>query len=528
MTVVADGQCSLHEAVANALDTIDGTVYSDCAAGDPAAEDIVQLAVSGSYLFPDNAAFVTVNGAVTIEGNNATLDHNANAFFFLSGVNSHLTLRNITLQGSYGTVSAISGSGSLHMVDSVMRDNVNTGTGGGAITFSGSHTVQRLFDNVTFENNVGDQYGGVIRITGGNPAAQLEIRDSSLRNNGSSTVAPISMYSDFGGVIRSSSTSPDEPINIIIANSTFANNVAQSGGALSIGANSFVTITHSTFDDNRAFSNGGAIFIAQGQVDIKASTVSNNLADSVTGGITYGGGIANTRGTVTLHSSTLSGNSADIGGAISNRSTYASDNHSLVELDFVTVAFNNATAGSGGAFHNYAVNNSVSTITLRNNLIDKNTASTQGDFTCNNQGGTFVSQGYNVITGSALNGCTQIASDIYAHGSVIHVETALADNGGKTFTHAIPLSSYAHNAIPGGVNGCDSAVLDQRDLRRQSGTEPLSCDVGAYEYGASAPPTVVRLAGQTSVDNGTWSLIGALLFLILLSSRSLLPKQDET
>ena len=60
---------------------------------------------------------------------------------------------------------------------------------------------------------------------------------------------------------------------------------------------------------------------------------------------------------------------------------------------------------------------------------------------------------------------------------------SLADNGGLTYTHAIPPDSLALDIIPVGINGCGTTTTtDQRGIKRPFNN---ACEIGAFELGSS-------------------------------------------
>jgi len=111
-----------------------------------------------------------------------------------------------------------------------------------------------------------------------------------------------------------------------ISNSTFTNNSAEAGGAVSTFAN-LATVVNSTFSGNRA-SHGGGIYNGRA-LSVMNSTFFNNSATS------YGGGIHNLNLTLSVTNSTFSNNSAALGGGISN----------LGHLRYANTILANSTSG---------------------------------------------------------------------------------------------------------------------------------------------------------------------------------------
>ena len=131
--------------------------------------------------------------------------------------------------------------------------------------------------------------------------------------------------------------------------------------------------------------------------------------------------------------STISGNFALTAAAIANRQ------HFTVTLHSSTVTNNTASTNIGGIRHV----GGVGATNLYNTILAGNTAPTSPD--CN---GALTSQGYNLIGDES--GCTFSAGtgDIVGTGvsPVNPLLSALTDNGGSTFTHALLAGSPAVDA----------------------------------------------------------------------------------
>jgi predicted outer membrane repeat protein len=191
-----------------------------------------------------------------------------------------------------------------------------------------------------------------------------------------------------------------------------------------------LTLQNSTVSGNTVTGGGGGII--HGIVTVVNSTISNNSATGDGGGI-YGG-------TVNIYSSTISGNSAG------NR---------------------------GGGIYN-------SNVDIQNSILVGNTASRNGP-DCY---GTLNTSGYNIIGNPTDCTYTPTTGDKVGADPLLG---PLQDNGGPTFTHAIPITSPAIDV--GNPSGCVDhrgiqLMTDQRDFPRVG-----TCDIGAYEY----PTTVTRL-----------------------------------
>jgi hypothetical protein len=107
-----------------------------------------------------------------------------------------------------------------------------------------------------------------------------------------------------------------------------------------------------------------------------------------------------------------------------------------------------------------------------------------------------------IIWGNTPDDCANLNASSWPHGHNVFGTSGcyggtfadpqlgpLADNGGPTFTMAIPATSPAAGAVP--VSGADCPDTDQRGVGRPQGS---ACDAGAYER---APPNV---ASESATD----------------------------
>ncbi len=502
VAIAADGTCSLLEAIENAQDTVSGSVHADCTAGDPAAEDTIELASNGLYMFDADSAEFPITGNVAIIGNAATLDHGTAGFFDLA-TSSHLKLRNLTITGSDGFRSAISGSGSLTLRNTTFTENVRvTGTGeinahGAAINLflnSGILTI----NNAIFTNNVANSNGGAIYVSGNlnTVADAVTITNSHFEGNGQWIGAP-GITSTFGGALHINITGgTTEHLNI--SDSTFIDNVADWGGAIRLdGAKG--TIASSEFEDNTSLV-GGAIYSTSGaDYKIEQSLFRRNSSGN-------GGGLANRSASVVISNSTFSGNEASAGTAIYNSSLAGDSAASSISVDFSTITNNTSTStGSLGAAV-YNLDNGAGlggSIWLQNSIVFSNSNQTGSGFDCASSGGVITSLGYNMGDDDANADCPFTEStDREAAGAATDHLMALDDNDGPTRTHALTATSTAKNKIPLGSSGCEADTLDQRGFLRASGNG-VRCDIGAYELGADMVPTAVGMGGVSATSSGS-------------------------
>ncbi len=150
VTIAADGQCSLREALTNAND--DAQTHTDCSAGSGA--DTLQLVAGATYTITDidNTLYgfnglPAVTSVITIDGNGAVIERDAIANFRLFAVDSggSLTLEDLWLTGG----NAIGGTGGSGEPSDDGGGGGGGGGLGGAILNRGSLAVARC----SFSNN---------------------------------------------------------------------------------------------------------------------------------------------------------------------------------------------------------------------------------------------------------------------------------------------------------------------------------------------------------------------------------------
>tara|TARA_R110002095_G_scaffold152237_4_gene132172 strand:- start:156276 stop:173423 length:17148 start_codon:yes stop_codon:yes gene_type:complete len=247
----------------------------------------------------------------------------------------------------------------------------------------------------------------------------------------------------------------------------------------SVGASSFVSLGEMLeVESSIVLSESAFVSVAAGAgtVTISNSTVSNNFAG------TRGGGLLN-EDPMTLSNVTFSGNEAGKeGGAIHNTGELTINN---------TTIYDNFTEGTGGGIYSVADSASVN---IKNTILAGNNALVSGS----DVEGVFDSQGNNLIgaRGGAIGFVDGFNNDFV--GSDVQrldpVLSALQDNGGPTFTHALLAGSLA---IDAGDN-TDGDVTDQRGASRPTDT---TSDIGAYEI---VTPTIsIADISQVETNSGT-------------------------
>ncbi|MDA3874927.1 MAG: PKD domain-containing protein [Kiritimatiellae bacterium] len=258
------------------------------------------------------------------------------------------------------------------------------------------------------------------------------------------------------------------------------------------------TITRCQISNSVADTSGGAIVISSGPMIISDSTLSGNTANGVSGGGSLFNGVS---GTLTIVNSTLSGNNAPNGGAIINAGSLT-----LIQTTITGNRASDAAGGLGTPSGSIALFNSIiagnfkgvgtTPSDIEGNPIDAASNNLIGDAAT--AGGISDGTDGNIV-GNAGTGTLDIATVL---------DTALADNGGLTLTHALIPGSPAINA------GSDALALDADDNpltndQRGAGFPRIvvSVDMGAFEL-QNTPPTLVGtppnagIPDQSGIEDG--------------------------
>lgn len=430
---VSDGQCSLREAVEAANTNL---AVDTCSAGDASSIDDIRFFIPSPVTITLEGQLL-VSGDTTIYGlgsSNLTIDANS--------AGRHFRIGN-------GAVDSIAVSiGHMRLIN-----GLTSGSDTGGSIFS-LRNQQVLVENVVFEDNVSSNGGGAISI------------DNETRSD------------------------PSPVTELTIIRCFFDNNVAQgpaSGGAVSVGIGSVLSVTASTFYQNRTThvnGNGGAILVFSDIDNVSMATVDR---------------------------STFNGNSARArGGAI-----WVFNGAALSVTDSTIVGNTTNIDSESGVRHGGGISlTSNVALTLENSVvagnIDASTSATFPDIHFASSTSAFLSGGFNFIgtndwgafvaTAGTPNGSQDL---IGTNASPIDPELlALDDNGGATPTMAIgdPRNSNRTSRLIDSGN-CPAATEDQRGFNSaMSGDMFLrrfdvvsvpgatsngdACDIGAFELGA--------------------------------------------
>ena len=237
--------------------------------------------------------------------------------------------------------------------------------------------------------------------------------------------------------------------------------------------------------------------IARNGGSIERSTISDNFAIRFAGGLTQ-------EGNLELRNSTVSGNvtAQDDGGGLRVRQVTS------IRVINSTIAGNHAGSHGGGISF---IDNALPS-TLVSSLVSGNSSASGADDVYSSMS-LQVSGSHNLVMQDGGN--VHLPADTLTADPLL---LPLADNGGATLTHALPLDSPA---IDQGENP-DVRATDQRGtgyLREYNGR----ADIGAYEYqGNSALALPLDAWSQAA----TWILAGLLALAAGLRRQTQRPVRD--
>ena len=388
------------------------------------------------------AGTVTAVGG-TVSGNTAASE--GGGFWSNAGFTMRVegtTFTNNTAAGDDATNGggALFNNGGMLVVENVMiMNNSATGTsgsGGGVFNDGGMLAIIAS----TIEGNTANRAGGGVETAGGN----VEITDTDINGNDAGTAPGNGGGVHIGGAAV-----------VNVTTSRFDGNTAVEGAGLWNSGSGKAVVLGTSFMNGSA-TRGGGVYQSgtAGRMDVRQSLLASNSAS------TRGGGMFVEGGEVTVSNTTLSGNTANEGAGVAQVA-------GRIQVSSATVALNQAATRGGGARilgGTFAVGN---TIFFSN-------AAPQGA-TCF---GSIVSRDY--ILFDTRTGCTVASGTTRNSIQASAMLEPLADNGGPTMTHASMPGSPAID------NGQAPEAVDQRGFTRDQGQD----DIGAYEFGASAPATV--------------------------------------
>jgi hypothetical protein len=214
--IVADGQCSLIEAIVNANN--DAATHADCAAGNGAdtivlpADTNIALSNATGSLFTQPVGLPNITSHITIDGKGAVINRTANApAFSLMAVEfpGDLRLQAVTLSGGSGGGAVLNFAGRVSINNSTISGNSSSVSGGGLYGYYGSIRIE----NSTISGNTAAVDGGGVHTRFGD----LTIINSTISGN---------VANHGGGVYRLTFFNYD---SFILRNSLIAGNQATIG-----------------------------------------------------------------------------------------------------------------------------------------------------------------------------------------------------------------------------------------------------------------------------------------------------------
>ena len=414
------------------------------------------------------------------------------------GYNSSVTISGNTFTANYKSAVYVE-KVNLTVINSSFSDN--RGVHGAAV-----HALRSLNLRIigcTFTNNVGvTEYsngGALVTFT----CATVSIHNSSFVNNRAA----------YGGAISAQSGN-----TYLITDSTFTSNTASgvdadNGGSLG-GAVRFLWVSqlrllHSRFDSNLGGARGGAIFVESGSVTTKWSNFTNNSADG--GGGLYVLDADNTE--VSVSHSYFKNNTARAG---SGGAIYYGGEHTNVSLIDSTFDYNSASICAVldiDDFHHYSVK-------LIGSTFSYNTAT--GRLIGGGQGGVVCvkNASISVIDSTFSHNSAVLHAGVFnVDDSVLNVERSLFVNnsagtdGGIMYTivnpttYTVRLSTFVNNTA-----GRSGGVVFVGRANSQVTIERSSCGYNSAENRGG----VVAIAGsnlvidETNIINNTARLGGAI------------------
>lgn len=383
------------------------------------------------------------------------------------------------------------------LVEAIESANTNSAVGGCAAGSAGQDTI-RFFAGFTRYELPGIVFGNSAGSSG-TPEIASDIRIIGPDTELMVIARPINQ----GDIYRAFTVSIDGGDltleNLSLQN--FGQSAGFTGGTIRV-AGSLTTKNLEIADSSADF--GGAIWVQGGRAVIRNSLIRDNRARQQGGGI----GLSS-NSSVSVFDSTISNNNGDIGGGIA----LAAAPDSSLSLYNTTITENSASVRGGGLSLLMAGADSGNSVVLRNTIISGNTAPISKEAHFVNPDSATELDIRNSVLGSSANTYGQSVNSLlfFINDNIVLTQGSngtelrsilgpLANNGGKTMTHALPPNSPAidqglQSLLSGGpliffnTPGCRGEFVtfgfgadyrpDQRGVSRPAGDE---CDIGAYEY----------------------------------------------
>ncbi len=423
---------------------------------------------------------LTVTGAgqtaTTIDGND--LDRIFNVQFGAS-----LALSDVTLQG--GRPVPLSGLGLAPGV--CPAGGLPAEGDGGAILSAGALT---LTDDTLTQNSANGS-GGAVDLTGF--GTTVMVTGSTVTSNTSCepTSGFPSEFNSGGGINNANGAALTIDSSTINDNQVLGQFGEGGGVAEGVNVEDSIAITSSTLDGNHADLNGGGVGVeGGGEIDLYRDTLAGNSAAVEGGGFGDDGD-----DTDNIADSTITGNTAGTAGTMSTIGGGGFwSGGGNASITFSTITGNTSINDAGGN-----LDNGEAAVSLADSIVAGGVGSGGAGENCSG----FVAAAAHNLFDTSGSDCGAGATDIL---NVANPVGPLEDNGGPTFTEALPSGSPAIDAADDTL--CAEAFappttfgpggIDERGVTRPQGPH---CDIGAYEAG-DADLAVMATASASSVQVG--------------------------
>lgn len=292
-----------------------------------------------------------------------------------------------------------------------------------------------------------------------------------------------------------------------ISGISFTQGAGAPGGAMQVGGT--LMIDQCVFFDNISGGDGGAI-ANFGTLTVSNSTFENNKAN-------YGGAISNlldSTSQLTVRNSTFAGNSADYGGAI--------DNNGNALIVNSTIAFNRSDVGGGIQTDKFFGPNSITTLINTILSGNTNAAGTvPNDFGATGVGALDSSSHHNLIGPGGSGGLTHGTNNNIVSPSIAAIGlNSIGNNGGTTRTISLkPLSPAINSGDNATASGFSNDQRGAGNARVVGSTVDIgafeSPDFGPKSILLSYTPADVSftlsVGGGQAVSQGTFPLTEQLM-----------------
>ena len=396
------------------------------------------LTIIGSAVISNsdgNATGFYNEGTLVMEASRVENNDTANAAgAFINTPEGVIEMTKVTISGN-----GDDGGGALNLGKMTLTEVVYDGNSDGINNLE-SATLNLVNSTVS---NTGESQGPGLTNTGTLNVENSTISGNPLGGIGNSGTAKVSMSTIQGN------SDPDDD---------------RESQGMGISNGGTLTLSGSTVSGN-----GGGGVSNSGEMEIISSSVSDNGP--------FVDGIENVEGgTLSVTRSLVAGNGyygIENAGSLSLTNSTVTGNYFVgvtnTETGTAEVAFSTLVNNDKDFFNSVTNEAESAAFSVFASIVDGVTNDLSDD-PCEN-GATFVSEGYNLISETSTCGLSQDTDLV----DVPQGLAAFGDNGGPTQTYALETDSPAINHIPADVCNVDT---DQRGVSRPQGD---ACDIGAFE-----------------------------------------------